>query len=310
MKMKLRFFLLLLSFIILFTAVDNISYAINLPNRLIYFSESGQDVKEIQLALNAVGYNLNPDGLYGPRTKATIVDFQRSHSLAIDGNYGESTRTELLKALENNIVPEVSNPGKQNKVAYLTFDDGPSKTITPKILKILKNYGIEATFFVLGSMAEKSPELIKQIKEDGHSIGNHSYSHKYKFIYNKVDNFLNEIEATDQILKGILGEDFSTSLLRFPGGSFGNKRKIFREAAKEKGYRIYDWNALSGDTEARNVPKDKLITNLKKTENNVKNKDLIVLNHDGYEKETTVEALPAIIDYLINKGYIFKKLEQ
>ena len=303
MKIKFRFTLFLLTFILIFTALGNISYAINLPNRVVYFSEKGQHVKEVQIALNAIGYNLTVDGSYGPGTKASISDFQRKHSgLSVDGSYGPSTRLYLLKALENKQTPN------KDKIVYLTFDDGPSKTITPEILRILKDYNIEATFFVLGSMAEKSPELIREIKDKGHAIGNHSYSHKYDIIYKNMDNFLQEIKSTEKVLKDILGQDFYTKLLRFPGGSSGDVKIPYIEAAKARGYDVYDWNALNGDSEAIDVAKDKLIERLILTESKVKKGELIVLMHDTYGKETTVEALPAIIEYLRDKGYTFRKL--
>ncbi len=75
-------------------------------------------------------------------------------------------------------------------MAYLTFDDGPSNNITPPNPGYIKKYDVKATFFIIGSLAEKYPELIKRIYEEGHSIGNHTYSHNYNHIYKKIDNLL------------------------------------------------------------------------------------------------------------------------
>lgn len=193
------------------------------------------------------------------------------------------------------------------KVAYLTFDDGPSNNITPQILDILKKYNIKATFFVIGGMAEKYPELIKRIYQEGHAIGNHTYSHNYKHIYKKIDNFIGELKITEKVFKNILGEDFETNLVRFPGGSFGSKRAPFRKAVIDSGYTYYDWNSLNGDAEGKSIPKSRLIQRFKNTAKG--QRELIVLMHDIGTKKTTVEALPEIIEYLQQKGYEFDILE-
>lgn len=197
---------------------------------------------------------------------------------------------------------------KNSKIAYLTFDDGPSKVITPKILDILDKYDIKATFFVVGKMVDVNPDILKRIYNEGHSIGNHSYSHKYSYVYRSIDNFFQEIELTENALKNVLGDNFETSLIRLPGGSHSEYKKKFVNAAVEKGYKVYDWNALNGDAEGINLDKDILINRLKSTVRG--KKDLIILMHDTDAKSTTAEALPAILDYLIGEGYIFKKLDQ
>lgn len=211
----------------------------------------------------------------------------------------EEERLAKEKALEEQ---------KNSKIAYLTFDDGPSNIVTPKILDILAEYDIEATFFVIGKMVDVNPNILKRIYDEGHSIGNHSYSHVYSHIYKNMDNFFEELRLADKAIKKVLGEDFETSLLRLPGGSHSPYKKKFVEAAEEKGYRVYDWNALNGDAEGINLSKDRLVSRLKST---VKGqKELIVLMHDTDAKASTPEALPEIIEYLISQGYVFKKLEQ
>lgn len=197
---------------------------------------------------------------------------------------------------------------KNMKIAYLTFDDGPSSTVTPKILDILAEYDIKATFFIVGKMVDVNPDILKRIYNEGHSIGNHSYSHVYSKVYKNMDSFLEELTLTENAIKRVLGEDFETKLLRFPGGTHADYKKKFVEVAEELGYKIYDWNALNGDAEGQNLSKDRLIQRLKST---VKSqKELIILMHDTDAKATTVEALPEIIEYLISKGYTFRKLEQ
>ena len=196
---------------------------------------------------------------------------------------------------------------KNEKIAYLTFDDGPSKVVTPKVLAILENYGVKATFFVVGNMAEKNPEILKNVYEAGHTIGNHTYSHNYGYIYRNSSNFINDIEKSNEILKTILGEDFETKLIRFPGGSFGKDKTKVVKAVKDAGYDYFDWNSLNGDAEGINLSKDRLLKRLKETTQN--KKEAIILMHDTDQKSTTVEALDEIIEYLIEEGYSFGVLD-
>lgn len=192
------------------------------------------------------------------------------------------------------------------KIVFLTFDDGPSKN-TIEILKILDEKDVKATFFVLGQLAEKNPEIIKEINNKGHSIGNHSYTHNYRKIYSNVNNLLEEINKTKNILNDILGEEYNSSLFRFPGGSFGNKKSSFRTAVVNNGYDYIDWNSLNRDSEGINKGSIELLQNVKDT---VKGKErAVILMHDSATKASTVDALPETIDYLRNEGYEFGILE-
>lgn len=210
----------------------------------------------------------------------------------------------------NNAGEQPLSPGtveENGKIAYLTFDDGPSPQITPKILEVLKQHDLKATFFLIGEMAEQYPELVRQIQKEGHLICNHTYSHKYKAIYACPDSFMAEITKAEEVLETILEEELKTNILRFPGGSFGKKLLPFRERVIAEGYQNIDWNVLNGDAEALHVPVDKLISRLKET---LKNRDnAVILMHDSNTKKTTAEALPEIIDYLQTEGYSFKTLE-
>lgn len=309
MKIKSKFLLFILVFSLIFISLASESYGAGLPNTSLKYMQRGSAVKDLQIALNKVGFKLVEDGIYGPGTRSAVLNFQRKYSnLVKDGIYGPKTRIVLEKALkgEKPILNDASNT--KEKIAYLTFDDGPSKTVTPEILKVLDEYNIKATFFILGTMAEKNPAIVKSINSKGHSIGHHSYSHNYKYIYANLDNFLGEVNKTEKIFKNILGNDFSTQLLRFPGGSFEKYKKPYKDALIKKGYKIYDWNSLNGDTESKNPSAENLISRLKETSKGKKN--LIVLMHDSNGKENTAKSLPPIIDYLKTQGYTFKVLAQ
>ncbi len=237
--------------------------------------------------------------------RKTLDFIDKENPINISLNEQISLYNEEKKKEEERILLEKEN---STKIAYLTFDDGPSQMVTKEIIEVLDNYGIKATFFVLGKMAEINPETLKLVYSSGHSIGNHGYSHNYKYIYINIDNFLLDIEKSNKTLKGILGEDFQTGLLRLPGGSFGKSKNKYVNIAEEKGYRTYDWNALNGDAEVPKKNKNQLVQRLKDTARG--RKKIVILMHDTDAKKNTAKALPEIIDYLIGEGYSFKALEQ
>lgn len=196
---------------------------------------------------------------------------------------------------------------KKEKVAYLTFDDGPSSNITPKVLDVLKEEGVKATFFVLGQNVKSHPEQLKRIYDEGHYIANHSYTHKYSKIYASVDALLEEFNDTEAEIKKVVGEGYNTFLFRFPGGSYGgvyNKiKKQIKGILRDKGIVSLDWNALSGDAEGKKT----VDAQLKKFEDSRKGETgLVVLMHDIGDKHATPETARQIIKRLKAEGYVFK----
>ena len=189
------------------------------------------------------------------------------------------------------------------KIAYLTFDDGPSVN-TEKILQILNSNNIKASFFLIGKNAENNTNLVKEEVADGEVVGNHTYSHQLNYKEGPAI-FVNDINKCQDILKSILGPSYKLKLVRFPGGSFGPKIVPFRDAVTKAGYRFIDWNDEIGDADGYDLPIPILLNNLKKytVENTV-----VILMHDAGAKTTTVQALPQIIQYLKSKGYSFDTL--
>ena len=200
--------------------------------------------------------------------------------------------------------------GEEGKRVFLTFDDGPSKSVTPYILDILKKYNIKATFFVLGNRVSSNAELIKREYNEGHYIANHGYTHKYSKIYSNVSEVLNEYNKTEKEIRKALGkEDYSSNLFRFPGGSIGGeydeiKQKAIKEINKNN-IAYLDWNALSNDAAGADT-KEKLVSNVKKTVG--KKNNVVILMHDAPDKELTYETLEEVIQYLQSKGYKFKNM--
>ena len=215
-----------------------------------------------------------------------------------------------------NFNPSYTEKGKESmkniyrseeKVVYLTFDDGPSQSVTPLLLDLLKQENIKATFFVLGSRAEKYPNLIQREYAEGHYIANHGYSHNYGSIYASVDSILQEYNQTKEIIKNILGNDYDGHLFRYPAGSTGGKYHELKKEAKavleENGIAYIDWNALSQDAAGART-KEALIENIVTSVGN--KKVVVILMHDAGDKILTYETLPEIIQYLRDQGYTFK----
>lgn len=216
-------------------------------------------------------------------------------------------------------IPKLTQEGKENfkniynsdrKIAYLTFDDGPSKN-TKEILDILKGNNIKATFFVLGSQVEYFPETTNRIYDEGHYIANHGYSHQYSSIYQSPEQVVNEYNQCNQIVANTIGvPEYNSHVFRFPGGSIGGKyAKIKNQAVQllEQNNILYlDWNSLTGDSEKVNPTEEYLMNNLQQTTNG-KN-SVVILMHDSQAKKITVDFLPKAIEFLRQQGYEFDNL--
>lgn len=220
--------------------------------------------------------------------------------------------------IENNKnTPVLTQKGKENmsqiyksdkKRVFLTFDDGPSKTVTIPILDLLKQEKIKATFFVLGSRVELYPNIVKREYEEGHYIANHGYSHMYSQIYSSVQSVLDEYNKTNDAVRKAIGvKEYNSHLFRFPGGVPGGRyAQLKKEAVAEldkNNIAHVDWNALTGDAEGKNSVEE-LVSELQKTMG--EKNSLVILMHDAGNKKTTYEALPTVISMLREKGYEFK----
>jgi peptidoglycan/xylan/chitin deacetylase (PgdA/CDA1 family) len=203
-------------------------------------------------------------------------------------------------------LPEEMPEGK--KIAYLTFDDGPSEN-TYEILDILEEMDVKATFFIVGSSINKEREdCLKRMKYEGHSIGIHTYSHLCNEIYCSVERFLDDFNMVYQQIYEITGE--RVNIYRFPWGSNNNYSKNIKDSLMDemdrRGFLCYDWSVDANDSIGRptaysirhNIEKD------------LKNQDYpIILMHDSATNNLTVRTLPGIIRMLKDKGYEFDTLD-
>lgn len=200
-------------------------------------------------------------------------------------------------------------PDGEQKVAFLTFDDGPS-IYTFNVLDILKEEGVKATFFVIGNnMSEERIECLKRIIDEGHTLGLHTYSHEYNEIYNSVETFLKDYDKLNQFLYDELG--IKTNIYRFPGGSYTTYNKHIRndliDEMSRRGYVYYDWN-VSAEDSVGNPTAYSIMKNI--------NKDVfrfstpVILMHDSEANALTAKLLPEIIYEIKEKGYTFDTLDK
>jgi peptidoglycan/xylan/chitin deacetylase (PgdA/CDA1 family) len=216
-------------------------------------------------------------------------------------NQENTDQVETLKTPIPIIPAETAYREDGIKRAYLTFDDGPTPGVTEDILNTLDAYGVKATFFVVGRMAVQYSDLLRRIHSEGHTVGNHSYTHSYCRLYSGVTAFRRDLARADALIRNELDDD--PRLYRFPGGiNWPVPMGRFMDACAEEGYCHVEWNALNGDAEqggGKSV--DELMERL--IESCAGKEDVIVLMHDSPGKETTAQALPHAIEYLWSEGY-------
>lgn len=214
-------------------------------------------------------------------------------------------------------LPQLTDVGKNNlaniydsetKRVFLTFDDGPSKTVTTAILDILKQENIKATFFLLGSRVDLYPDIVKRQYDEGHYLASHGYSHIYSQIYASPQSVLDEYNKSIASIRNAIGaQEYNPHLFRFPGGYTGGKYAQIKEQAavvlKQNGVLNVDWNALTADSAGAETTED-FIAELEKTV--PKHNSVIVLMHDAGNKSATAEALPTIIQYFRERGFVFE----
>ena len=234
------------------------------------------------------------------------------------GNEAVAKRTitvkKQVKVQQTTTTTQTSKQGSSGGgkgIIYLTFDDGPSTSITPKVLDILKAKNVKATFFILNydSAGEK---LVKRAYAEGHTIAIHGYSHQYSEIYKSEDAYMKNITKLQEKIKDSTG--YNATITRFPGGSSNtvsrfNKGIMTRltKLVVSKGYKYFDWNVSSGDAGGARTKEEvynNVVNGLRKSRANV------VLMHDFSGNYKTLNALSDIIDYGLQNGYTFNRITE
>lgn len=203
------------------------------------------------------------------------------------------------------VTPSEDYAEEEGKVAYLTFDDGPSAR-TLDVLDTLKKYDIKATFFVVTKNLDT--DILKRIAEEGQTIGIHTHSHKYTQIYDSIEAYLEDFNTAFEAVYEATG--VKPSIFRFPGGSINAYNRGFYEELNaemlRRGFMFYDWNVSAGDS-APNTGSDRIYSNII---NGIGGQEkLIILLHDSQQKYASAKALPRVIEYLQSNGYSFAPLD-
>lgn len=226
----------------------------------------------------------------------------------------KQTQTERTNQLivsmsleRKNIAPAVDG------VCYLTFDDGPSSKVTPRILDILAKYNVKATFFVAGT---GNLSLLPRMAAEGHTIGLHTNTHNCYVknssnIYFSIENYLLDLKAISDKVEATVG--IRSAVIRFPGGSSNKVSKVcpgimtnLTKLLPDMGYSYFDWNVLSGDADSDNVPAETIVNNVLSRAQN--KPSICVLMHDTNAKSTTADALEQVIIGLSGMGFRFEAL--
>ena len=234
---------------------------------------------------------------------------------------------DVIQTIVEKIAPEPVDPRRESleldpeqtewnyevgeaKVVYLTFDDGPSG-VTTTILDILDRYGINATFFVTAQFPEYS-YLISEEYNRGNSVGMHTYSHLYS-IYASLDTYFDDLNQISAVVEEQIG--YVPFLVRLPGGSSNTVSMNYAmgimtsvtDALLANGYQYWDWNAETGDGGTVTAEEAYSKATAPIAEGMT---DVVILAHDMPAKQTTIDALPSIIEAYLAAGYEFRVIDR
>lgn len=277
-----------------FKGLDDLTVSLNTtPDLKAGVEVSDNSLEKIQYKIDSKKLDTSKEGTYE-------VTYSAKDS---SGN-----KTIVKRKIE--VIKKIGSEHQSDeKVVYLTFDDGPSEN-TQKIMDILARYNAKATFFVTGRN-QKYNYLIKDAYNAGHTIALHTYSHDYQTVYSSVDAYFDDLNKVGQMVKNEIG--FVPHYIRFPGGSSNTVSRKYCQGIMstltkevvEKGYQYYDWNGDSTDATGNHVAVSKLIHNGTLCHDN----NVMILCHDTQAKDTTVQALPSIIEHYQSLGYSFKGID-
>lgn len=229
----------------------------------------------------------------GKVSEQVTSESQQTETQPVDSD----TETNLFEHIETGIdsTDNKAEAGDTHKV-YLTFDSTPGEN-TDKILDVLKEYGVKATFFVSGEKSDEAKAVYQRIVQEGHTLGMHSYANQYSTIYASTEAFEKDYDKLAKYLKKVTGTD--SIYYRFPGGSSNQISNVnmaeFVHVLNQKNISYFDWNVSAGDASG-DYTVDDIVNNV--TEGIANYKTSIVLLHDGEDKSTTVEALGPLIEAL------------
>lgn len=327
--MKKKLYIALVIIVLIVTEVFMVFYSIKNDRKIALLNEIiSQNTNKVDILENNIySTNIKIEGYRGIESNINkeLKKLQESINSLDENIKMEEKKQSEKKRAQKELISSIKNyqgdkvtegyianiPDK--RIAYLTFDDGPSKN-TMKILDILKKYNVKATFFVNGREDEFSLKVYERIIKEGHKLGNHTYSHDYSYIYNDMNNFIEDFDKLQNLIK--YNYNYEMKIARFPGGSNNTisenyNHNIMKDLSKfliASGYTYFDWNIDSNDSKSITPDKNYIINSV--LENSKGMNSAIILMHDNIMKTTTVEALPYIINGLVSQGYEFNSLDQ
>ena len=189
------------------------------------------------------------------------------------------------------------------KVVYLTFDDGPHPVASNEILNLLDQYEAKATFFMLEPNMKRTKEVVKNMKEKGHSIGVHGVTHDVSKVYKSPENFVNEMNQAIDSIREIAGID--THLVRAPYGSKPYITSEFKAASDSNNFILWDWNVDSRDWQLTNG--DFVESTITQVNQLVGKEPIVILLH---EKQTTSAHLEELLQYFSNNGFEMREINE
>lgn len=266
-------------------------------NQLLHGSRSSEGAK--LLAAQPAIQTVNP-----PPDKSAITDSipetqlpEITEPTPKDGNEAPVVGVDHANTAAPQKEISSSKVAVQQKVVYLTFDDGPSK-YTDTIVDILKDRGIHATFFMIGTQLSEHEDAVNRTIEYGNYVGLHSMSHSKKKLYQSgsSDQFIKEYKQEQALMKNITGT--TPWLIRAPYGSKPGIDADFRDKIVDAKFKMWDWTVDSKDWYYTGKP-EKILQEVQRQVH--RDREVILL----HEKSQTVQALPDLIDYLEKKGYAF-----
>lgn len=235
---------------------------------------------------------------YTYQSQETILQLQKEKE-------NKKTDEIVTKTMAEN---EQEKKEQSKKVAYLTFDDGPSE-VTERILDVLEVYDIPATFFLIGcNITEEREPVIERMVKNKNAIGLHTYCHNANEIYCSAQSYLDDLQKTKERIYEVTGKEIS--MIRFPWGSANEYLKKIEDsllpALEKEGYYYFDWN-VSAEDSVGNPTRYSILHNVKKDFSRYDNP--VVLMHDSATSSLTAEMLPDIIVMLKEGGYQFDTLD-
>ncbi|RJE88691.1 polysaccharide deacetylase family protein [Paenibacillus sp. 1011MAR3C5] len=246
--------------------------------------EQGNGSKDSQG--NSDHENTNPDDKGGTSGSGSKGNEHNGNTAGNEAGKGQEGDKDVEK-------PVVTPPGTDEKRVALTFDDGPDLKYTTAVLDILKEKGVKATFFVVGTQVEKYPEIMQRIEEEGHAIGNHTQSHKDLSKLGR-SGILSQIDQADKALNDAL--DWTPTLFRAPYGAVSDTLK---KVMKEQNRRMVGWTVDTRDWAGTSIADMRDMIRKQTKPNGI----ILMHSFGGKHIRNTVDMLPDVIDDLRKMGY-------